>query len=61
MRFRNTAESEWRSKYEYACEEVRELKARLSATKEVTGVENSRLKVRGGGDDRVTDIGEMIG
>ena len=49
LRLRNTMESEWRSKYEHACEEVRELKSQLISEKEVTNLENSRLKVRGEG------------
>ena len=38
-------ESEWKAKYEHVCEEMRELKGKLVAEKEMTGVENSRLKV----------------
>lgn len=45
MRLRNTMESEWRSKYEQASEELRQLKQQMREGRENTFTENQRLKV----------------
>ena len=46
VRLRNSMESEWRSKYEQASEELRQLKQQVRDSRETTSAENLRLKVR---------------
>ena len=49
MRLHSSQESEWRSKYEKVCEQLRETKGQMTMDREGTFMENSRLKVRGCG------------
>ena len=41
----NSMESQWRSKYEQAAEELRVLKQQIRETRDTTSAENLRLKV----------------
>ena len=45
VRLRNSMESEWRSKYEQAAEELRVLRQQIRGTRDTTSAENVRLKV----------------